>query len=241
MNFLEKRKNNQMISLNMYQGIVVNNDDSNHSDGQRLGRIQVKSLPEHKDIQDSDCPWFRAFLSTANGDEFNFNPPPIGSLVWVLSNPEFQITSFYLPASFIDGFFKISEVESNLSQIQDINLGSYPDLAFNKTADGSIMFHNKTNGAMGILHKSGSYVTISESGDIVSRSSATSSIEVKADGNVIVSGAVKLTGTPPGSGTVETGATSAGDPTSIGTGAFLAIPTCLVTGAPISCYKITGT
>lgn len=230
-----------MIPLELYQGKVISNDDSSHPDGKKLGRAQIKVLPEHKDVNDSQCPWFYPFLATKNTSEYSFDPPPIGSLVFILSVPEFVGGAFYLPASFINGFFDADSIDTELGSVSEISAGSYPQLSFNKTSDGSIMFHNKTNGAMGILHKSGSYIVISESGDIVQRSSSTSSIQINTDGTIVVAGEVSLTGEIPGSGTVETGPTSAGDPSSIGTGAFLAVPTCVVTGAPISCYKITGT
>lgn len=234
-----------MLSLNLYQGKVVTNSDLTHPDGKKAGRIQVKVYPDNKDVPDTMCPWFRPFFSTKTSLEYSYDPIPIGSLVWILSVPEFQGAAFYLPTSFIDGFFNPSTVDSSLAAVTEASIGSYPDLSFNKTVDGSIMFHNKTNGAMGILHKSGSYVIINETGDIIQRSASTTSIEVKKDNTIEISGKVKITetssGIPTAAGTLETGPTSAGDPSSIGKGAFLVVPTCVVTGAPISCYKIIGT
>jgi len=228
-----------MFSLNLYKGKVISNNDSTHPDGKKLGRIQAKVLPEGKDVLDSMCPWFRPFLATTDSSEYSFNPPPEGALVWLISTPEFQNIAFYLPASFIDGFFNTVAIESGLAAITEADVGTYPDIAFTKTADGSIMFHNKNNGAMGIMHKSGSYVVITEAGQIVQRSSLTSSIQMDSSGEILVSGAIKFQGEPaPGSGSIETlPSATAAPPT--GSGAFLAVPFCVVTGAPIASYKIT--
>jgi hypothetical protein len=48
-----------MIKLDLYYANVVNNNDPD-----KLGKLQIKILPEFKDMKESLLPWARPFMSS---------------------------------------------------------------------------------------------------------------------------------------------------------------------------------
>jgi len=212
------------MDFQLYIGKVISISDTDNK-----GKIQVKPYPLMNDILDADCPWVRPFLATATG-ETSVNIPPISSLVWILDFDNFVHNAFYLPYSTLDGLIDVSTDVSAIASGTGLSMGTFSDVTYKKTADGTIMFQNKKTGALGIMHNSGSCITMDSTGNIKVTNSS-SEIEVTSSGTT-VSGNVEFKG-----GTLKTSAGSSGMLT--GDGAFLGTKVCLISGAPICGSRIT--
>ena len=204
-----------MIELKLYYGEVINNDDSSEKEG-KLGRIQVRLLPEMKDIPTTFLPWIRPFMSEGmSSDHYSFNSPEIGDKIWCLFDKYFK-EGYYLRGAFIDGFFDYDSVTSSLSNIDETITTTYPHLKFKKFKDGSIEFHNTDTGEIGVYHNTGSYFLMDADGNIIlNNKDGNAKIDINSNGITIESD-IKIT--------LKTGDAVNWKP--------CIIPTCIFSGAP---------
>lgn len=206
------------MNFQFFLGKVVSITDTDNK-----GKIQVKPYPLMTDIPDADCPWVRPFLATATNETY-INIPPVSSLVWIMDFDNFVHNSFYLPYSTLDGLIDMTNDIADIGTATGLSMGTSSDITYHKTEDGTVTFRNKKTGVLGLVHKSGSYVTIAANGDI----------KIVSEGSITVEGDVTMT-----NGKLATGAGASAIPN--GTGAFLGVHNCLYAGAPISGNEITGT
>jgi hypothetical protein len=155
-----------MTEFKIYYGTVVDNDDSSETGG-KLGRVQVRLLPEMKDIKESMLPWLRPWLMGGmTEDTFSGNIPEVGSKIWCIFTDKCFHEGYYFCGAFIDGFCDYAGVESDLSGMSDAPDTTYPNLKFVRYEDGTIEFHNSDTGDHGVYHSTGSYFIINEDGEI---------------------------------------------------------------------------
>ena len=159
-----------MVELKIYYGTVIDNDDTNSDDGEKLSRVKVMLLPEMKDMASSYLPWLRPFfVKGMSADSFSHLSPEIGDKVWCIFLDNFFKDGYYFSGAFIDGFFDIDTVENTISDNiteEEINI-TYPNLKFKQFADGTIEFHNTDTGDRGVYHSSGAYFIINSDGNII--------------------------------------------------------------------------
>jgi hypothetical protein len=156
-----------MFKIKLYIAEVVDNDDQNSDDGEKLGRIKVKLLPEMKDLKDSNLPWVRPFFQIGmSSSQFSYSSPEVGDRVWVFYIDEYLKNGYYLWGSFIDGFFDFSTISDELGNIAESPDTTYPNLKFFYIPDGSILFWNTDTGDKGVYNSNGSYIFISADGQI---------------------------------------------------------------------------
>jgi hypothetical protein len=142
-----------MIELKLYTGKVISVDDED-----KKGRIQIKILPEMKDVNDSDCPFLEYFFGNSSEDELVQDFPPVNTLVWCLCDENFY-DKYYLGRRNIKGTYDFDTVKDLLDSIDDITYSDtdYKSLKFYLYEDGSLFFHNKSEGYRGFLHKDSTY------------------------------------------------------------------------------------
>lgn len=146
----------------MHYATVIDNNDPD-----KKAKIQVRVLPEMKDMEESKLPWVRPFLNAGmSATEYDYNPPQNDSKVWTVFTDKFFKHGMYITGSFIDGFFDYSSIETALGNISELSGTDYDKLRFNRLPDGTIIFHNDDTGEVGVYHSSGKYILIDENGDI---------------------------------------------------------------------------
>ncbi len=174
-----------MIQLKFFYAKVIANDDTSELGG-KLARIQVKILPEMKDVADKYLPWIKPF--TTNG----INVPAIDDYVWVVFVDKFFRTGFYINDKlFLENFFDYSTIETSIKKITEIGTVTYPDLKCRQYEDGTIEFHNVSTGAHGVYHKSGAYQIIDPNGNIYLKDASGNKVSMNSSGitlDTLVSG-----------------------------------------------------
>jgi len=150
-----------MIKLNLYYAEVIDNNDE-----EKRGKLQIRILPEFKDMKESLLPWARPFMSSGfSATEHLMKLPEQGSKIWVLVNDKFTYFQ-YLCGSPIEGLFDYDSIKSDLDTITELSDSVYPNIDFELLNDGSITFHNRVSGDHGFLHNTGTYYLVNNSGEV---------------------------------------------------------------------------
>ncbi|MBD3216588.1 MAG: hypothetical protein GF311_28495 [Candidatus Lokiarchaeota archaeon] len=150
-----------MEDLQLKIGTVISNDDSD-----RKGRIQVKIIPELKDIKDADAPWAKPFTTKQDktGNTLKKDYFPKGSLIRVLVSKDWQ-SFYYLDNLFLQGLFNFDTAASLLDGVSPISY-DYVTLEFKLYENGNLWFNDNANGTTGIIHNTGKYVVLDADGNI---------------------------------------------------------------------------
>lgn len=154
-----------MYEVKLYYATVIDNDDQNHDDGSKKGRIKIKVLPEMEGIKDDFLPWVEPFFTRGMAEgSFSYHSPEIGDKVWVIFIDKFWKNGYYLTGAFISGFFAESDVTSKMGDIAETVDTIYPNLKFEYMIDGSLLFYNTDTGDKGFINKNGWYFFIDTDG-----------------------------------------------------------------------------
>ena len=149
-----------MLEVKLYLAKVVNNNDSAFPDKKKLGRVQVRLIPEMETIQDVDLPWAKPFmLPVAN----SYMIPEIGDVLYVISLDEFYKTLFYLDVAAFDA---TRNQQVAYQQAAKFATGQYPNLKVEQYKDGTCIFRDSTTGDIGVVHKSGTILAIGGDGKV---------------------------------------------------------------------------
>jgi hypothetical protein len=168
-----------MFNGKLYYGKVI--DDS---DPDEKGKIQVRLLPEMKDMTEADLPWLYPFLMENQSEEaYSHKPLEIGSTVWCIFLDEYFKYGFFIAGAFINDLFDFSSIKDDLGNISEIDAQEYPNPRFTRYNDGTIVFTNTQTGEMGIYHSTGSYAVFDSEGSATVYS--TKSIKLYNDANSI--------------------------------------------------------
>lgn len=174
-----------MFQSKLFLGFVENTDDIDQQ-----FKLQIRLIPEMKDVPKNDLPWLRPmFMETDSAS--SFNPIPVGSMVWCLFIDEFYKTGFYIKSAVLDDLVDYDSIKNDLSKIAEISSQDYPKVTFTKYSDGTTIFHNVSTGESGTYHKSGTYTVIDKDGSVTVKSvkniklyNEKTSIELKDDGTI---------------------------------------------------------
>ncbi len=166
-----------MTPLFYYHAKVVDNDDTNSDDNQKLARVQIRILPEMKDVGAKYLPWIKPF--SING----MNVPQKNDYIITIFIDKFFRTGFYIDDKlFLENFFDYSTIETSIKKITEIGTVTYPDLKCRQYEDGTIEFHNISTGAHGVYHKSGAYQIIDPNGNIYLKDKTGNKISMNTTG-----------------------------------------------------------
>jgi hypothetical protein len=147
-----------MLELNLYEAQVVDNDDPN-----KKGLVQIRVLPEQKDLQKSLLPWALPFSMRIEPNEFTNDLPENNSIIYVLIDKYWK-RFYYQDNKYFSSLFDYSKVDVALSKATEITNKNYKDVRFKLYKDGGLEFHNKADGSHGFIHKSGSYSIFDKDG-----------------------------------------------------------------------------
>lgn len=148
------------MNLNLRYATVIDKNDPD-----KKGRVQVRILPELKDVKENFLPWADPFIVGSDSGNFASHLPEDGSVVKVLVDKDFKYF-YYIGGAYIEEVFDYGSIESSLGGVEELSSTNYPEINFQKLSDGSIFFHNALSGDLGILQSTGSYVVINDSGEM---------------------------------------------------------------------------
>jgi len=185
-----------MIQLKLYRGKVSNIDDPD-----KLGKIQIRILPElyDKQLKDDDLPWFEPFFGT-NGDEMKKQTPKKDTIVWCLIDDIWK-RRYYLDYFNRKSFFDFDIITTALGSISEVSNKEYQYLDFYLYSEGSLDFFNNNTSERGTIYKDGTYVFHDKDGNLFANTvnkaikvyNSKSSIELPSDGKAIVKSSVSIT------------------------------------------------
>lgn len=151
-----------------YVAVVVENDDQKVGDGVKLGRIQIRILPELIDVADKDLPWARPYSSPRN---VTYRIPRIGDTVEVVGLDPIYKNLFYTFVIPVDsnvmknGATYDSLIQSRLDMVKPTGQ-AYPDVDVTRYDDGTVIFANTQRGDYGIVHNTGTVIYVNKLGKV---------------------------------------------------------------------------
>jgi hypothetical protein len=169
------------MDLTLHTGLVISNNDP-----EKKGRVQIRILPEFKDVDESTLPWAIPFNLTSSLTSIEKTTYEVNSLVWVLID-SLWLRYYYLNNRFFHSFFDFADIESKLNIITENPSKEYKDLRFTLYEDGSLNFHNIVTGETGFIHKQGTYIYFDSNG-VLNINGSTKNLVTHAELSLALSG-----------------------------------------------------
>lgn len=140
-----------------WTGKVIDNDDKLH-----LGRVKIRIVGFYNEIADAAIPWAMPESTYFGSSKGNFTVPPIGTIVrGYFDNGDDQKPIYTAIAPALSNY-ATSDLLTNPEEAFD-----YPNIVtlFN-TDEGERATINRSNGEMHIVHRTGTTITITSTGEI---------------------------------------------------------------------------
>ena len=163
-----------MFDLTLETAKVVDIDDLDQK-----GKIQINIESKFKNFKEDLLPWAIPLLSNVSESTMNFNPPKVGSQIWVLVDKYYK-RFYYLTNRYFYNLFDFSKVSGLLDKCNKINT-EYKNLTFTYYEDGALIFHNNNDGSSGIINSQGTLLYIDEDGSFVKNIIKDEIIEIDGD------------------------------------------------------------
>ena len=188
--FLIKQGENEenMFDLSLRTALVVSTDDKD-----KEGKIQISIESVSEGWRKDLLPWAIPLISNVADGTMEMHLPKEGSQVWVLVDKYFK-RFYYLSNRYFYNLFDFSKVSGLLDKCDKINT-EYKNIDFKYYLDGTLLFHNNSDGSSGIITSQGTLIYIDKDGTLVK--------EIEKDETITVNGDKKET--VKGKNTVEIG------------------------------------
>ena len=188
--FLIKQGENEenMFDLTLRTALVVSTDDKD-----KEGKIQVSIESVSEGWRKDLLPWAIPLISNVSNGTMEMHLPKEGSQVWVLVDKYFK-RFYYLSNRYFYNMFDFSKVSGLLNKCDKIDT-EYKNIDFKYYLDGTLLFHNNSDGSSGIITSQGTLIYIDKDGTLVK--------EIEKDETITVNGDKKET--VKGKNTVEIG------------------------------------
>ena len=178
-----------MISdLSLRTALVVSTDDKD-----KEGKIQISIESVSEGWRKDLLPWAIPLISNVSNGTMEMHLPKEGSQVWVLVDKYFK-RFYYLSNRYFYNMFDFSKVSGLLNKCDKIDT-EYKNIDFKYYLDGTLLFHNNSDGSSGIITSQGTLIYIDKDGTLVK--------EIEKDETITVNGDKKET--VKGKNTVEIG------------------------------------
>ena len=152
-----RRNEENMFELTLHTALVVSIDDPD-----KQGKIQV-SIESVSDGWKKDLlPWAIPLISNVTDGTMEMHLPKEGSQVWVLVDKYWK-RFYYISNRYFYNLFDFSKVSGLLGKCDKINT-EYKNLDFKYFLDGTLVFHNNSDGSSGIISSNGAVAYIDGKG-----------------------------------------------------------------------------
>jgi len=170
-----------MFDLTLHTAKVVSIDDPN-----KKGAIQVSIESVSDGWDKSLLPWAIPLISNISDGTWEIHLPKEGSQVWVLVDKYWK-RFYYLSNRYFYNLFDFSKVSGLLAKCEKINT-EYKNVDFKYFLDGTLVFHNNSDGSSGIVNSVGTLIYIDKDGDLVKEISKNEKTSIKGNKNEIIDG-----------------------------------------------------
>ena len=186
--FTQGENEKNMFDLKLYTGKAISIDDP-----EKQGKIQISIESVSEGWRKDLLPWAIPLISNVSNGTMEMHLPKEGSQVWVLVDKYFK-RFYYLSNRYFYNLFDFSKVSGLLNKCDKIDT-EYKNIDFKYYLDGTLLFHNNSDGSSGIITSQGTLIYIDKDGTLVK--------EIEKDETITVNGDKKET--VKGKNTVEIG------------------------------------
>ena len=166
-----------MEELSLYTAIAVSIDDED-----KQGKVRIRILPEQEKLDEDLLPWAMPFILHLSENTLQNDLPEEGSTIRVLVDKTWK-RFYYLGNRYFNGLYDFSKVTDALDSASVENVDKeYKNLHFMLYADGTLTFHNDSDGSHGIIQSTGSFAVLNADGSIYA--SSEKDIDIKGKGKV---------------------------------------------------------
>lgn len=170
-----------MFDLTLKTARVVSIDDES-----KQGKIRITIEPEFEDVEDRLLPWAIPLISNTSDSTMEFHPPKENSQVWVLVDKYYK-RFYYISNRYFYNLFDFSKTSGLLDKCEKIDK-EYKNLDFKYYLDGTLTFHNNSDGSSGIITSQGTLIYIDEDGSVIRKIEKDDKTEIKGNKNESVDG-----------------------------------------------------
>ena len=149
------------------------------NDPTKQGKVQINIESKFKNFKKDLLPWAIPLISDTSDSTMSFNPPKVGSQVWILRD-EYWKRFYYISNRYFYNLFDFSKVSGLLDKCDKINK-EYKNIRFTYFLDKSLLFHNNEDGSSGIVNSKGTVIYIDKDGDFVRNINKDEIIDVGGD------------------------------------------------------------
>lgn len=128
----------------------------NVQDTEQKGMVQVRIYPELVDVPEAELPWATPLFST------NVHKvPPVGSFVRLEISDDWTSFKYYPIAPFAKSTYPYDKIKEIIK-----GRHTYPEPIAMMTTDKSVLFYDQTTQECGIVHSSGTKITLDKTGHV---------------------------------------------------------------------------
>ena len=134
-------------------------------DEDKKGRVQIKILPEMEKAE--SFPWAMPFITYSSEKTLENDLPSEGSVIRVLRDKTWK-RFYYLPNRYFYGLYDFSKISDIFDDKSLENVDTeYKNIKFRLFEDGTLVFHNNSDGSHGIIQSTGSYTVFNSEGTLL--------------------------------------------------------------------------
>lgn len=170
-----------MFELKLTTAKVISIDDP---DKQGKIQISIESVSEgwKKDL----LPWAIPLISSVADGTMEMHLPKVNSQAWVLVDKYFK-RFYYISNRYFYNLFDFSKVSGLLNKCNKIDT-EYKNIDFKYHLDGTLLFHNNSDGSSGIITNQGTLIYIDKDGNLVKEIENDENTTIKGDKSEIIKG-----------------------------------------------------
>ena len=180
--YIHTRRNEEnMFDLSLRTAKVISIDDPD-----KQGKIQI-SIESVSDGWNKDLlPWAIPLISNVADGTMEMHLPKEGSQIWVLVEKYYK-RFYYISNRYFYNLFDFSNVSGLLDKCDKIDT-EYKNIDFKYYLDGTLLFHNNSDGSSGIITSQGTLMYIDKEGTLVKEIEKDEKITIKGNKEETIKG-----------------------------------------------------
>lgn len=150
-----------MEELSLHTAVAVSIDDED-----KQGKVKIRILPEMEKLEEDTLPWAVPFTTHLSQNTLRNDLPEEGSTIRVLSDSTWK-RFYYLGNRYFNGLYDFSKASDVIDGASVENVDTeYKNLHFILYSDGTLTFHNDSDGSHGVVQSTGSYAIFNADGGL---------------------------------------------------------------------------
>lgn len=170
-----------MFELTLKTAKVISIDDKD-----KQGKIQISIESVADGWNKVLLPWAIPLISNVADGTMEMHLPKEGSQVWVLIDKYYK-RFYYISNRYFYNLFDFSKVNGLLNKCNKIDT-EYKNIDFKYYLDGTLLFHNNSDGSSGIITSQGTLMYIDKEGTLVKEIEKDEKITIKGNKEETIKG-----------------------------------------------------